>query len=107
MVSTRLPLKQTYLDILALSAWGILFIFYWLSDQLKLLIHPRYVGVVVVAGLMLLGLAVSRAVSITTARPAPSEHITALPKSFSSGLMLAIAVAALIVPIQPLGSQAA
>ncbi|MGB3296351.1 MAG: TIGR03943 family protein [Phormidesmis sp.] len=104
----RFPLKQAYLDILALSAWGILFLYYWLSDQLKLLIHPRFFWAVVAAGIILLVLAGMRAMAIR--RPqiaASSPHIRTLPVGWGSMLLLIVAVAGVVIPIQPLGSQAA
>lgn len=103
----RLPFKQDYWDILALSAWGILFLHYWLSDRLKLLIHPRFFWAVVLAGFTLLTLAVVRAIAIYQSRLAPTpQHIAILPKGLGSALMLAVAVLGMAIPVQPLGSQA-
>lgn len=96
------------MDILALSAWGILFLYYWLSDQLKLLIHPRFFWAVIAAGVVLLALAAARAMAIR--RPqvaAPAAHIRTLPVGWGSMLLLIVAVAGVVIPVQPLGSQAA
>ena len=104
----RLPLKQGYLDVLALSAWGILFLYYRLSDQLKLLIHPRFFWAVVAAGVTLLLLAGMRAMAIRRPQAANSSaHIRTLPVGWGSMLLLIVAVAGIVIPIQPLGSQAA
>ena len=106
----RFPFKYEYLDILALFAWGILFLYYWLSDQLKLLIHPRFYWAVILAGLVMLSLAVIRVVAYR--RPqlvsaSSSQHLTTLPLGWGSMLLLIVAIAGMVIPIQPLGSQAA
>lgn len=106
---SRFPLKQEYLDILALSAWGILFLYYWLSDQLRLLIHPRFFWAVIAAGVVLLTLAMFRAAAVRRPQVAVSSaaHIRTLPVGWGSMLLLIVAVAGVVIPVQPLGSQAA
>ncbi|MEM8542930.1 MAG: TIGR03943 family protein [Cyanobacteria bacterium P01_H01_bin.119] len=100
--------RPAYLEILALLAWGTVFLHYWFSKQIKLLIHPRFFGVVVITGIVLIALGIVRAIAVSQSRAAPQiQHVTVLPGKWSSALLLAIAVTAVIVPIQPLGSQAA
>ena len=105
----RFPFKPAYWDILALSAWGILFIYYRVTNQLRLLIHPRYYWAVVLAGVVLLGLAIAKTfVTVTnTTPPSRGQHFKTLPGNLSSMLLLGIAMLGLVAQIQPLGSQAA
>ncbi|WP_346293200.1 hypothetical protein [Sphaerothrix gracilis] len=76
----RFPFKPAYWHILALSVWGILFLYYRATDQLRLLIHPRYYWVVVLAGVVLLELAIAKTfVTVTnTAPPSGGQHIKTL-----------------------------
>lgn len=84
----RFPFKPAYWDILALSAWGILFLYYRLTNQLRLLIHPRYYWAVVLAGMVLLGLAIAKTfVTVTNTAPTSGgQHIKTLPGNLSSNM---------------------
>src|SRR4028119_1572954 len=42
------------LDVVAITAWGVLLLKYWLTGSLNLLIHPNYFWLVVVTGVLLL-----------------------------------------------------
>lgn len=55
-----------WLDILAITAWGVLLLQYWLTGKLGLLIHPRYFGLTTVTGFVLL-IKVSEGVAPSTA----------------------------------------
>ena len=97
-----------WLDVLAISAWGILLLNYWLTGKLGLLIHPRYFGLSVVTGIGLLiigalgGARLLRARSVTQV-----QHFTLFPPGWMSGLLLAAACLGLLVSPRPFASQTA
>lgn len=112
------------LDILAVCAWGILLLKYWLTGYLNRLIHPNYFGLVVVTGILLLlagtikglqlFLAVRQQASATSRRkskftPTVSvpQHITLFPPGWSSGLLLGSAILGLLITPQVFTSQTA
>lgn len=91
--------------------WGALLLKYWLSGQLRRLIHPNYTGLVAVSGglLLLLGL-----VHLWQQRrkPQPLDEVAGLAanllsKKFAAGLLVGTAIAGLLIPPGTLGSQAA
>ncbi|MFN7658715.1 MAG: TIGR03943 family protein, partial [Dolichospermum sp.] len=43
-----------WLDVVAIAAWGILMLKYWLTGKLYLLIHPDYFWLAIVGGIGLL-----------------------------------------------------
>ncbi|WP_242057020.1 MULTISPECIES: TIGR03943 family protein [Oscillatoriales] len=53
-----------WLDVLAIIAWGILLLRYWLTGKLYLLIHPDYFWLVIAAGFMLLAIGSLRGLSL-------------------------------------------
>ncbi len=106
--SPRLGLLWTFIDTLAILAWGILLVYYWFSGELGLLIHPRYFWTALTAGGILMGLAGLRIVSLLRSRGrSNARHLNTLPPSFANGLMLSVAVLGLVIPPNPLGSEAA
>ena len=56
-LTPKLKLFLPGLDILAILAWGILLFKYWVTGQLKLLIHPNYNLLVLATGILLIILA--------------------------------------------------
>lgn len=102
-----------WLDVLAIAAWGGLFLKYWATGKLFLLIHPNYFGLTVVAGIGLLLVAVWRAVSMiqSARRPnrftAASQHITLFPPGWSSALLIATAILGLLISPRAFASQTA
>jgi uncharacterized repeat protein (TIGR03943 family) len=105
------------LDILAMAAWGILMLKYWLMGNLSLLIHPNYFGLVVGTGIALLILAAVRLFQLIkqvrqlSAGRAPTmpiaQHITLFPPGWSGSLLLAAAILGLVVTPQVFASQTA
>ncbi|TAG05533.1 MAG: TIGR03943 family protein, partial [Oscillatoriales cyanobacterium] len=97
-----------WLDALAILAWGILLLKYWITGKLSILIHPNYFGLTVAGGigLMIIGglktwelLKVDRAKKQSRTSPANKslrstevEHITLFPPSIGSTLMLSVAL---------------
>ncbi|NEP03206.1 MAG: TIGR03943 family protein [Symploca sp. SIO2E9] len=105
------------LDILALAAWGILMLKYWLNGKLNLLIHPNYSILVIATGLALLMFAVWRALALwvelrqrALGKRVPTtvaQHTTLFPPGWSSALLLTAAIAGLLVTPKVFASQTA
>jgi uncharacterized repeat protein (TIGR03943 family) len=98
-----------WLDVLAIAAWGILFLKYSVTGKLYLLIHPNYFGLTIGAGVALLLIAVWRTVMLLRrSRPSGGEsHTTLLPPGLSSLLLIAIAVLGMVVSPRAFASQTA
>lgn len=98
-----------WLDVLAITAWGVLLLQYWLTGKLGLLIHPRYFGLTTVTGFVLLLIAAFKAWGLLRkhSKPPKMQHLTLFPPGLSSGLLLVTALLGLLVTPQPLASQAA
>lgn len=105
------------LDILALLAWSILLLRYWLTDKLYLLIHPNYFGLTVAGAIVLLLITGGRAWQLGNlwqkqaqglkTVPPPVPHVTLFPPGWSSGLLLATAILGLLITPQVFSSQTA
>ena len=102
------------LDLLALLAWSILFLKYWFTEQLSLLIHPKYFSLVLITGISLLLLCVFRAWQLwrelsrsLSTSSANTEHINLLPRGWSSSLLLIAAISGLLIKPTVLTSQVA
>lgn len=110
MTRNTRPSLLPWLDVVAIAAWGFLFLKYWLTGRLYLLIHPNYTWLTVVAGFALVGLAAVRAVLLLcrsrTAMPA-GAHLSLFPPGWSSGLLLATALVGLLVTPRAFASQTA
>lgn len=99
-----------WLDIFALLTWSILLIKYVITGQIKLLIHPNYIGLVLVTGVVLFLLAVAKSLYLLRSnsdRNNRSEHITLFPPGLSIFLLLTVAILGLLIPPNVLASQAA
>lgn len=120
------------MDVLALGTWSAMLFRYWFSGKLLLLLHPDYAWLSNTAAIVLLAMALftlfkaagnlfSQTTSRTASQPASSgknrqkpsaqsssqDHITLLPPSLSSALLLGIAVFGLIYTPQAFASQTA
>ncbi|MGI0489685.1 TIGR03943 family putative permease subunit [Pantanalinema rosaneae CENA516] len=106
-------LRSPWLDVLAIAAWGCLFLYYWLTGRLYLLIHPNYMGLTVVAGIVLLLISGFRAVTLwqrsRRRQPniAPAQHLTLFPPGLSSTFLLATAIVGLVITPRAFASQTA
>ena len=102
------PLIQ-WIDIICLLAWGILFLKYVVTGQIKLLIHPNYIGLVLATGIIFFGLAGVRILKLRRSNfnNSSGEHITLFSPRLSSFLLLSVAILGLIIPPKILSSQAA
>ena len=98
----------SWLDILAISAWGLLLLQYWLTGKLGLLVHPDYFALIVATGVTLLLIAIFRAKELWRKHLQPKvQHLRSFPPSWSSGILLVTALLGLMVTPQALVSQAA
>jgi uncharacterized repeat protein (TIGR03943 family) len=103
-----------WLDILAIAAWGILFLKYWATGKLYLLIHPNYFWLTVAAGITLIGVAIWRAMGLLRARRQPkrgssvqASHVTLFPPGLSSALLLITAILGFLISPRAFASQTA
>lgn len=105
-----------WLDVLAIAAWGLLFLKYWLTGKLYLLIHPSYMWLTVVAGVAMLILAGIKAIDLSRRSnhrlkgdggAANQSHITLFPPGFSSVLLIIVAIFGLVFTPRAFASQTA
>jgi len=115
------PLKryEPWLDVAAVLAWGFLLINYWLTGKLYLLIHPRYFGLTVGAGIGLLILGGWKILELWNIKKKhglsnqskqevsiiENQHINFFPPGWSSVLLLISALLALTITPQVFTSQ--
>ncbi len=100
-----------WIDVLAIAAWGVLFLKYWATGKLYLLIHPNYMGLTVAAGIGLLVIAALRSFTLLKRRSgrevASAPHLTLFPPGWSSALLLATAILGLLISPRAFASQTA
>jgi uncharacterized repeat protein (TIGR03943 family) len=111
MIARPSRLLTSWLDVLAIAAWGFLLLKYWLTGRLYLLIHPNYMWLTVVTGVALLLLAAWRAMGIlkqpdSFVNPS-SSHLALLPKGWASALLLGVAILGLVITPRAFASQTA
>jgi uncharacterized repeat protein (TIGR03943 family) len=103
-----------WLDVVAIAAWGTLFLKYWLTGKLFLLIHPNYIWLTIIAGFAMLFVAALRAMTLLrrSSRMGPpnggaAQHLTLFPPGWSSALLLATAILGLLISPRAFASQTA
>jgi uncharacterized repeat protein (TIGR03943 family) len=100
-----------WLDVLAISSWGVLIIKYWLTDKLNLLIHPNYFGLVVTgaSGLIVIGFFKAKQLLQRRRRDnTPNlQHITVFPTGWGGALLLTSAILGFIITPQVFASDKA
>jgi uncharacterized repeat protein (TIGR03943 family) len=102
-----------WIDLVALAAWGILFLKLLITGQLRLLIHPNYAGLVLAAGVILLTVSIFKGWQLWRSRrhriqPSPQvQHITLFPPGWSTLLLLIVAILGLTIPPRVLASDTA
>lgn len=107
-------LLSPWLDVLAIAAWGFLFLKYWATGKLYLLIHPNYMGLTVIAGFALLVIAGLRAFTLLKrarrsgqGNASSQQHLTLFPPGWSSVLLLVTAILGLLISPRAFASQTA
>jgi uncharacterized repeat protein (TIGR03943 family) len=105
------PQLSAWLDVVAIAAWGLLLIKFWLTGQLFLLIHPNYLGLTIAAAIALLVMSGLKTVWLLRSRPRPAaptaQHLTLLPTRLSSLLLLAMAIVGFMVTPRAFASDTA
>ena len=100
-----------WLDILAISAWGILILKYWSTGRLSLLIHPNYFTLVLVTGIILIIISIARIRQLWQQRHCKVrysvQHITIFPPGWGSTLLLVTAVLGFVFTPQVFASDKA
>lgn len=99
-----------WIDIITFSTWGVLFIKYWVTGELFLLIHPNYFWIVLLTGSLFILISILKALQLLTDRTKVSsndQHLTLFAPGWSSALLLFTVVVCLIIPPRILSSQAA
>jgi uncharacterized repeat protein (TIGR03943 family) len=88
-----------WLDAIAVTAWGVLLLNYWLDGSLSILIHPNYFWLAAFTGFALLFIGSLKAYLLFRypARPNSAEHNSLLPGNWAIGLLLATAIAGLLI----------
>lgn len=100
-----------WLDVLAISTWGILMLKYWLTGKLNVLIHPNYFWLVIVGGLGLIIVGGLKGWELFSRRRLPNsqpiQHITLFPPGVGSALLLTTAIIGLVFTPRVFASQTA
>ncbi|GAB1541841.1 TIGR03943 family protein [Scytonema sp. NUACC21] len=100
-----------WLDVLAITAWGVLILKYWLTNKLILLIHPDYFWLAILGAIGLLIISSLKAGQLSQRRRgeiAPNvQHFTVFPPGFGSGLLLTAAILGLLITPRVFASQTA
>lgn len=101
---------QSWLDVLAITAWGILILKYWLTNKLNLLIHPNYFWLAITGAIGLLIVSGFKAVQLLRQRRevTPSvQHLSFFPPGWGSAILLTAAILGLTITPQVFASQTA
>ncbi|WP_066379997.1 MULTISPECIES: TIGR03943 family putative permease subunit [unclassified Anabaena] len=102
-----------WLDVLAIIAWGVLMLRYWLTGKLYLLIHPNFFGLVVAGGIALLIVGLLKAQELWRQRKRKREvtpnaqHVNFFAPGLGSSLLLISAILGLTITPQVFASDKA
>lgn len=110
-----------WIEVLAIFAWGVLLLKYWVSGELNILIHPNFFALTNGTGVFLILLACYKAAQllhqqwrsrrvrnrgVRTATPA-TDHITLFPPGWSATLLLITAVLGFLISPRVFASEKA
>ncbi|MGB3513232.1 MAG: TIGR03943 family protein [Microcoleaceae cyanobacterium] len=113
---------SSWIDAGAILVWGFVLLYYWFTEKLYILIHPRYFGLTVAAGISLLilgGLKICELWNISKNQKLSGQsqsgfsglenqqHINFFPPGWGSALLLISALLALTITPQVFASQTA
>jgi uncharacterized repeat protein (TIGR03943 family) len=97
-----------WLHTFALGLWGALFLFYWRSDKLGLLIHPNYFGLSLAAGFVLLAIASLNLLLLLRRQKGWQEpHQTLFSPLLMSSILLGAALMGFLITPKPFVSDTA
>ena len=107
--NSRSSLRKSWLDITAVTAWGILLLKYAIDGTLYILVHPSYYLLVTVTGgcLLLIGILQSWRLYRGKIGSASELHSSLLPQGVTTMLLLGTAIAGLIITPKLFTSNAA
>jgi uncharacterized repeat protein (TIGR03943 family) len=103
------------LEALTFLAWGTLLFKYWFTGQIRLLIHPNYISLVVITGGILLVLGFFKLFPLYKKRKQRAKNggesvvqtVTLFPAGWSTFFLLSTAILGLLIPPKILGSDMA
>jgi len=109
---SKIPnLSLPWLDALAITAWGILMLRYWLTNKLNLLIHPNYFWLVIVTGISFIIIGLFKMQELWQLRRRDvtpnTHHISLFPPGWGSALLLTTAILGFIITPQVFASDKA
>jgi uncharacterized repeat protein (TIGR03943 family) len=93
-------LDKSWLDAIAVTAWGALLLNYWLNGSLSILIHPNYFWLAAFTGFALLVIGSIKAYLLfqyPQAKSSTAGHISLLPGNWAIALLLVTAIAGLMI----------
>jgi uncharacterized repeat protein (TIGR03943 family) len=101
-----------WLDVIAITSWGILILKYWRTGKLNLLIHPDYFWLAISGGVGLLIVGFFKAAQLWQQRrrrfDVPStQHFSFFPPGWGSALLLTTAILGLTITPRVFASQTA
>ncbi|MHC0063271.1 TIGR03943 family putative permease subunit [Nostoc sp. UIC 10890] len=109
--SKIINLLLPWLDALAITAWGILMLRYWLTNKLNLLIHPNYFWLVIVCGISFIIIGLFKMQELWQRRRRDvtpnTQHISLFPPGWGSALLLTTAILGFIITPQVFASDKA
>ncbi|MCC5657578.1 TIGR03943 family protein [Nostoc sp. XA010] len=109
--SKILNLLLPWLDAVAITAWGILMLKYWLTNKLNLLIHPNYIWLAVVTGISFIIIGLFKMQELWQRRrrdvTSNNQHISLFPPGWGSTLLLTTAILGFIITPQVFASDKA
>ena len=98
-----------WIDILAISAWGILLLKYWLSDKLIFLINPNYFWLSNFTAILLLSIGIYKTWQMLRVNSKKQlqqmQHMSTFPPGLSSRILLLTAISGLFFSPQALTSE--
>jgi uncharacterized repeat protein (TIGR03943 family) len=107
--NSRSNLRKSWLDITAVTAWGLLLLKYAIDGTLYILVHPSYYLLVSVTGACLLLIGIFQSWRLYRGKIANSSelHSSLLPQGITTLLLLGTAISGLIITPKLFTSHAA
>ncbi len=97
-----------WIHTFALGLWGALFLFYWRSGKLGLLIHPNYFGLSIAAGFVMLAIASLNLLRMFRRQRGLQEaHQTLFSPLLMSSILLLAALMGFVITPKPFVSDTA
>lgn len=96
-------------DVLALLLWGLMLLRYQWTGRLSVLLHPDYHWLAIGAGWLLLIMGITRGIEWLRASSGAqqTQHLALLPRQWSLGILVAVAVVGLVYVPRPFTSDTA